>query len=625
MSRAMGGQPACTIDELEGLLDPTVSRSGFPLEVIEKCGYVRTTSHSRVREYLSQPRERPLFIIYGEAGIGKSFLARSLQLEFLSDARQMMLRELLGLGTAGPIILPVYVNLSTYASECSSDEYNNLVSCISKSIEKEALNTLYDVYKRVIQPEEWRELLRFFEQVKNAMHISLSLTVFFSFLRLLKFKYFIILDEVSSVIGGLSKPEDIEKLRRVILDGILRTWVEALGDLLAGFMLVIHVQSMSAAKALEEEVEKTRREVGEGGIPTYGGLERFTNVIPIDKSSIMPEEEGVESWLRRIGVSNELVAEIYRDIVTKYKFRYGGMFLRLYLHYSRESPTKGTSVSGFHQEISTELEKKIPERLEEELRNRGAPKRVKTSKKDKTIGSTECDFLVENYCVDVKVLRDFSQFEDKVLEDLAGMGDKSSQYKLVYVVVSEEKPEITFKKILADAQKPLIIPVVVPELDAIYRALQDAESRINREAKTESEKTGFLTILAPQQKINLRELLLDRIARVAALQLADILAPRGKAEEKLKTTLPYDLAVLRLVEEDCKALNKRPGSDWKSAQSLSKVLGHKPRNNEDIKRAVEEVNKRIAGSGIRLEVRPSQGGRVIHIWCIEEQATKREV
>ncbi|QOJ78835.1 hypothetical protein IG193_08835 [Infirmifilum lucidum] len=180
------------------------------------------------------------------------------------------------------------------------------------------------------------------------------------------------------------------------------------------------------------------------------------------------------------------------------------------------------------------------------------------------------------------------------LEDVVKMGEKSKEYKLVYVVVSSKQPRITLKE-------ALLVPIVVPELDTIYDALYRAEETIKGE-ETERPLFGPLMI---RQRIDLKGLLLKRIATVATRQLTSIISPSTRTQQ-------YDVTVYNLVREDCRKLNGKTRTDWTKAPSLARVFGRRLRRAEDVNKAVEEVNERIKGSGLKLDVRGS------YVFCVEE-------
>ncbi len=590
----------CEIEDFRKMLRSTVSDPDFPLEVFDRCGYVETTSHKRVEEYLKDylksPQlkgRKPLVIVYGEPGIGKSFLARTLQFKLLSEARQLIEKEMRG-ECAELTILPVYVNLLRYVPGKIPDE-GKLVEIITESIEDETLNTLYsEVYSKLTNLRTFQQLAEFFDSVRKNMRARVSIPAFFSFLRLLKFRYFIILDEVSSMVESVN----VDALRRILLEMLMRRLAESLGDSLAGVMLILHAETPRAVEAIGSSIG----ELENVSVPAYGSTERF-DIFSIGQMNFMPSsDEAVYNWLRNAGIKNELVAGIYRDIVTKYKFRFGSNFLEAYINYvtgAVPSEDSTTILSAFHKEMSRELNKKIAEKLRTRLR--------KPVKEEEWIGKARFEIVVDNYIIDVKVLSDLKKLEKDARDDLVKAGNEINKYKLIYALITEREGQISLKDIIPNSE---VIQIVIPQLDLIYQAVRDAEK-----ISGESEKTPIIGPLALRQKVNFKALLLDRIAETVAAQL------ESRVFTSLKTR-SYDTLTYRLVEEDCRKLNGKSGTEWmKHSLSLNKALGGKPKNIEDVKRGVEEVNRRIAGSGKRLVIISSKRGRreETHIYCQEEK------
>ncbi|UNQ73708.1 ATP-binding protein [Infirmifilum sp. NZ] len=593
MSAEKGGERRCDAEKLLELLRLTASEQDLQLGALADCGYVLTTSHLKVRELIREAESgfgpKPLILVYGEAGTGKSFLARSTQLELLTEAKSKIERRKRGECT-GPVILPVYVNLAKIRVENAGDQAY-LISKVSEAIESETLNALARVFTDSVDFDQLRRLTNLLHEVKSHItHNPALLPAFFSLLRLGELSYFIILDELTSVVGDIDSKEGFERLKAVVFDGVVRQWRESLGDILAGFMVILHLYSKGSLEILRDHIE--------GKITAYaGGLERF-RLEEIGMDNIMPvSDEAVINWLGGAGISNQWVAWTYREIVSNHKFRFGSMFLEWYLKLRRGRGT-AQSLAGLHQEASRRLEGMIAEALAEELRNRGFSKPVKSQH---AVGNLRCDIFVDDVCIDVKVKGDPSTVAKEAYEDWVRLGRDAQRYRLVYAVVSDQAVQLSLKEIPG----AVVVPVEVPELDTIYEALVLAEKSVKGEEASRSTPR-LIPLLAPRPEVDFQKLFLRRVANVAAARIAELITQKPSA-------VSYDVTVYNLVKEDCRKLNGRSRTDWKNAPSLKKVFGKQLRYAQDVDKAVEEVNKRIAGSGLKLVVTGTS------VRCMEEK------
>jgi len=573
-------ESGCDLDKFIGMLHSTASMEDEILDLISSCGYVETASHRALAQVLRDVERRYgyslLVLVYGESGTGKSFFARTVQQKFLAEAREKVRRAFMG-EAFSYVTLPVYVNLMQSFSGGVSD-YETIAASISNAIGVGVLSTLVTVYDMKGLEPVFR-LREFLQKVGDKAGSPEFLPVLFSLMRFGGFKYFIILDELSRVVGSLSTKEDVDRFVNIVLDKVVRQWKESLGNLLLGFMLIVNVAREEALNVIREYVES-------GGLVAYGGsLERF-EVEEI--SDFMPaSDEAVIEWLRGANIDNLWVARVYRSIVGRYKFRFATYFLQRYILNER---TKSS------QEIHAEVSKRLEELLVKVLKEKFPNKQVEPYK---SVGSMKCDVLMGNYCIDVKVLGTPEDVDKEAVEDLQKMGTLRDKYRLIYAVVSDRsfRPYLTHVAPNVD-----VVAIEVPELDRIYEALRQAEG--DAMGSSSSGKACLLSAANPRSSVDFREIFLQLIADEIVVDVKNLLKKRSKGA--------YDLTVYASVEEDCKTLHGRTRSDWLSAKSLRNVWGKRLKKAAEVDEAVALVNEKIKGSGLRLEVKDS------HVYCVEE-------
>jgi len=573
----------CTISDFVQLLEVSASMDDEILDLISKCGYVEITSHDSIRELLSEAR-RPgspslLILVYGEPGTGKSFFARTVQQELLAEARDSV-RKAFENGSFSYVTLPVYVNLAKYPLGGTND-YAALVASISKIIASGILSALasvygmMDVYPLMKVKEVW-------EKIKGGVEDPEFVPALVSLLRFGAFKYFIILDELSSLVGDLSREEDVDRFVRIILEGVAKQWKELLGNTLLGFMLILHAGE-DVVESVMEGVEKR------GSVLRVGGVERYRwEEISMTTGTLPISVEDVAKWLKVVGVDNEWVAKVYREIVARGKFRYACIFLKRYL-------IRGSS--GTPHEVRKIISKELEWRVSEKLSKRKLGKPVKPQQ---VVGNLKCDILVGDSCVDIKVLGNPEDVVKEIGDDLQRIGSEAGKYRLFYVVVSS-KPS---RPSLANFPSYVSVVVVgVPGLEEIYEALKQTDEDIK--IGDASQKAQLLSAMSLVSSIDLKGIFLDLLAEKVADMVENAVRGEWKGE--------YDYSLYAAVVEDCGELDGKSRSDWrKRSKSLRKALGRGLKSAEDVDVAVQRANDMLKGSGLRLEVRGS------HVYCLEE-------
>lgn len=612
----------CTLEKFKVLLSDTISSENrYKIrDAFRSCGFVETTSYrfvmERIKEFESGFRGTPVIMIYGEAGIGKSLLCRAVEYTLWEEAISKVRKSLSATSTCiERAILPVYVNLESIPGEALApvtrdrdlESLSDTISdIISKGIKNETMNILSEILGNagiIMYSELWEELVPIVKNVLETLkkRHDFTLPAFFSLLRLAEFRYFIILDGVTTLIGNPETKEGFTIIRDAVFKKVLRKWREALNNLLAGFMITAHVLNVDSFNAFLGSIENEL-------VTSIGEAERFRFEYITGGEFFPSSDEAVIRWLKNAGIDNEWVAGIYRDIVANSKFRYGSYFLKEYIEL-RENPSgysSGSFTSAIHGDLSKNLERLITEHLEKELKNKQLTKIVKAGHK---VGDMVCDLLVGNMCVDVKVTGNVPQLEKAIEDDLDRLS-KAKEIKLAYLVVTD-------KKVIQSSIKGVpLISIHIPELDVIYRSLQNTEERVAKMMKT----------LQIRKQITFKPYLFNRIAVVASQKLvdfmlkptADLLHSLQQAESLLAPS--YDVTLLEIVRRDCKELNGKSRTEWiKRAESVSKIYGGKVKREkvEKLREIINKINERISGSGLQL-VEKEEGGKG-YIICVEER------